>query len=333
MDFKDYYSALGLARTASDDEVRKSYRKLARKYHPDVSKEADAEQRMRELNEAYDVLRDKEKRAAYDALAERVASGQQAGAGAGGGAGAGAHGFTPPPGWDQGFDFQRSGGGPADDAEFSEFFSSLFGAAQRRQAGQRQARARGEDQHAAIEIDVATALRGGVRELQLRALELDAQGEPHLVQRTLEVRIPAGVRPGQFIRLAGQGLPGHGGDAAGDLFLEVRITPDARYRVDGFDLTMPLPVTPSEAALGAQVRVALPNGDEVEVTVPPNSRPGRKLRLKERGFPGKQPGHLYLELEIALPPADSAAARAAYEALAQASAGFDPRRHLATKGA
>lgn len=321
MEFKDYYSALGVPKTAAEDEIRKAYRKLARKYHPDVSKEADAELRMRAVNEAYDVLRDKDKRAAYDALAARVASGQ---------AGAGAHDFAPPPGWDQGFDFRRSGGGPADDADFSDFFSSLFGAAQRRQAQQRQARARGEDQHAAIEIDVATALRGGERELQLRALELDAHGEPQLVQRTLQVRIPAGVRPGQYIRLAGQGLPGHGGEPPGDLFLEVRIAPDARWRVEGNDLHMRLPVTPTEAALGARVRVPLPAGGEVEVGVPPGSRSGRRLRLKERGFPGRQPGHLYLELEIALPPADSAAARAAYEALAQAVAGFDPRAALAT---
>lgn len=321
MEFKDYYSALGVAKAASQDEVRKAYRKLARKYHPDVSQEADAEARMRELNEAYDVLRDKDKRAAYDALAERVASGRT-GPGADGMQG----GFQPPPGWDAGFDFQRSAGGPADEADFSEFFSSLFGAAQRRQAERRQASARGEDQHAAIEIDLLTALRGGERELQLRALELDAQGEPQLVQRTLRVGIPAGVRPGQLIRLAGQGLPGHGGQPAGDLFLEVRIAPDARWHIEGQDITMPLPVTPSEAALGAQVRVDLPGGETVEVGVPAGSRAGRKLRLKERGLPGKAPGHLYLELQIVLPPADSAAARAAYEALAQASAGFDPRR-------
>ena len=220
MDFKDYYSALGVAKAASEDEVRKAYRKLARKYHPDVSKEADAERRMRDLNEAYDVLRDKDKRAAYDALAERMASGPQPGAGA--------QGFAPPPGWDQGFDFQRGGGtgagtgGPADDADFSEFFSSLFGAAQRRQTQQRSARMRGDDQHAAIDIDLLAAVRGGTHTLQLQALELDAQGEPHVVQRTLEVRIPPGVRPGQLIRLAGQGLPGHGGEPAGDLFLEVR---------------------------------------------------------------------------------------------------------------
>jgi curved DNA-binding protein len=320
MEFKDYYSALGVPKTATDDAVRKAYRKLARKYHPDVSQEADAETRMRDVNEAYDVLRDKDKRAAYDALAERVASGARAAPDG--------RGYAPPPGWDEGFDFQRQGGGPADEADFSEFFSSLFGAAQRRQAQQRQARARGDDQHAAIEIDLVTALRGGERLLSLRALELDAQGHPQFVQRQLQVRIPPGVRPGQLIRLAGQGLPGHGGEPAGDLFLEVRITPDARWRVEGRDITMGLPVTPSEAALGAQVRVPLPNGDEVEVGVPPNSRPGRRLRLKERGFGGREPGHLYLELQIVLPPADSAAARAAYEALAQASTGFDPRRAM-----
>ena len=321
MDFKDYYNALGVDRKASCDDIRKAYRRLARKYHPDVSQEADAEQRMKEVNEAYEVLHDADKRAAYDALAERVASGAH-----GGGAGGGAHGFTPPPGWDQGFDF--SGGAPGGDADFSEFFSSLFGAARRRQAQQRHTHMRGDDQHATIEVDVATALRGGERMLQIQALELDAQGQPQVVQRTLQVRIPAGVRPGQLIRLAGQGLPGHGGEPAGDLFLELRIAPDPRYCVEGLDLTMKLPVTPSEAALGAQVHVPLPNGDEVELTVPPGSRPGRRLRLKERGFAGKPPGHLYLELEIALPPADTEAARAAYAALAKASAGFDPRRTL-----
>lgn len=329
MDFKDYYSALGVDRKATADEVRKAYRKLARKYHPDVSQEADAEARMKDVNEAYEVLHDAEKRAAYDALADRVASGAAHGSA---GRSAGTQGFTPPPSWDEGFDFSRArhGGtaGPADDADFSDFFSSLFGAAQRRQAQQRQPRMRGDDQHAAIEVDLPTSLRGGEHTLQLQAMELDDDGQPQLVQRTLQVKIPPGVRPGQLIRLAGQGLPGHGGEPAGDLFLELRLAPDARWRVEGHDITMKLPVTPSEAALGAQVRVPLPNGDEVEVTVPPGSRPGRRLRLKERGFPGTTPGHLYLELELALPPADSEAARAAYEALARASAAFNPRSAL-----
>ncbi|MDM0045961.1 DnaJ C-terminal domain-containing protein [Variovorax dokdonensis] len=322
MDFKDYYQALGVERSASEDEVRKAYRKLARKYHPDVSKEPDAEVRMREVNEAYDVLRDKEKRSAYDALADRVAQGYGAGAQAGG--------FQPPPGWDEGFEFhQRSGrGGPADDAEFSEFFSSLFGQAQRRGAARQNFRARGEDHHAAIEISLEDALKGAEREITLRAMELDAQGQPQFVPRTLQVKIPPGVGPGQYIRLAGQGMPGHGGEPAGDLYLEVRIAPHKLYRVEGRDLYMTLPVTPSEAALGAQAKVPTPAGGVVEVSVPKNARNGLKLRLKGRGLAGKTPGDLYLLIDIVLPPADSDAVRQAYEALASASARFDPRSHL-----
>ena len=318
MEFKDYYSALGIARTASEDEVRKAYRKLARKYHPDVSKEADAEVRMRDINEAYDVLRDKEKRAAYDALADRVARG-----------GHSEHDFQPPPGWDTGFEFHRGPNqGPADHADFSEFFSSLFGEAERRSAARRNHRARGEDHHAAIEIALEDAINGAEREITLRAQKLDAQGRPGFETRTLSVKIPPGVHPGQFIRLAGQGMPGHGGEPAGDLYLEVRIAPHPLYRVEDRDVYMTLPVTPTEAALGAQVRVPVPAGGAVEVTVPRNARGGLKLRLKGRGLGGKQPGDLYLLLEIALPPAESDAARRAYEQLAQASASFNPRQHL-----
>jgi curved DNA-binding protein len=307
MEFKDYYKALEIERTASPDEVRKAYRKLARKYHPDVSKEADAQARMRDINEANDVLRDKDKRAAYDALADRVARGGHPGEGN----------FQPPPGWDEGFEFHRAPGqGPADHAEFSEFFSSVFGKAEQRASASRNYRARGEDHHAAIEISVEDAINGAQREITLRALENDAQGQPTFVNRTLSVKIPAGVHPGQFIRLTGHGMPGHGGEPAGDLYLEVRIAAHALYRVEGRDLYMTLPVTPTEAALGV-----------VEVTVPANARSGLKLRLKDRGLPGKPPGHLYLLLDIALPPADTEVARKAYEQLAQA-APFNPRRHL-----
>lgn len=320
MDFKDYYSALGVARGASDDDIRKAYRKLARKYHPDVSKEADAEAKMRDLNEAKDVLSDKEKRAAYDQLADRVARG-----------GSPDGGFNPPPGWDDGFEFRRGPAqGPADHAEFSDFFSSIFGNARGGAAGGGQRapyREKGEDHHAAIEISLEDALHGAERQISLRAQEIDAQGRPKLVNRTLDVKIPAGVRPGQFIRLSGQGLPGHGGEAAGDLYLEVRITPHKLYRIDGNDLYMTLPITPTEAALGAQVTVPTPSGAHVDVTVPKGARSGMKLRLKERGLPGKTPGHLYLLLEIALPPADTEAVRAAYEQLAKA-APFNPRQHL-----
>ena len=317
MDFKDYYKTLGLERGASEDDVRKAYRKLARKYHPDVSKEPDAEARMRDINEANDVLRDKEKRAAYDQLADHVARG-----------GSPDGGFQPPPGWDEGFEFRRGPhAGPADHADFSEFFSSMFGAAERRGAQRRNYRARGEDHHASIEIPLEDAIKGGEREITLRSQEIDAQGRPEWKTRTLSVKIPAGVHPGQYIRLAGQGMPGHGGEPAGDLYLEVRIAPHKLYRVEDRDLYMTLPVTPTEAALGAKVQVPTPAGGVVEVTVPPNARSGLKLRLKDRGLPGKPPGHLYLLIEIALAPATTEAARKAYEQLAQA-APFDPRRHL-----
>ncbi|VWX62812.1 Curved DNA-binding protein [Burkholderiales bacterium 8X] len=318
MEFKDYYQVLGLERGASADDIRKAYRKLARKYHPDVSKEADAEVKMRDVNEANGVLGDAEKRAAYDQLFDQVARG-----------GSPNGDFRPPPNWDEGFEFhRRTGGGPADDADFSDFFSSMFGAAERRSAERRQYRARGEDHHAAIEISLEDALRGGERELSLRSQAIDENGQPQWKTRTLSVKIPAGVHPGQYIRLAGQGLPGHGGEAAGDLYLEVRIAPHELFRIEGRDLYLTLPITPSEGALGAQVKVPTPLGGVVEVTVPPGARNGLKLRLKERGLPGKPPGDLYLLLDIALPPAQSEAARKAYEQLAQATTGFDPRRHL-----
>ncbi|MGI4777412.1 MAG: DnaJ C-terminal domain-containing protein [Janthinobacterium lividum] len=321
MDFKDYYKVLGVERTASEDEVRKAYRKLARKYHPDVSKEADAEVKMRDVNEANDVLRDKEKRAAYDALADRVARGGNPEAD-----------FQPPPGWDEGYEFHRGprngGSGPGEQADFSDFFSSLFGESERRSAARQNHRARGEDHHAAIVISLEDALNGSERELSLRAMETGANGEPEWKTRTLGVKIPAGVHPGQFIRLAKQGMPGHGGEAPGDLYLEVRIAPHKLYRIEGRDLYMTLPVTPSEAALGAQVEVPVPGGGAVEVTVPAKARNGLKLRLKGRGLAGNPAGDLYLMLDIALPPADSDAVRQAYEQLAKAAASFQPRRNL-----
>ncbi|MGI4814651.1 MAG: DnaJ C-terminal domain-containing protein [Janthinobacterium lividum] len=332
MEFKDYYSILGLKPAASEDEIRRAYRKFARKYHPDVSKEADAEVRMRDINEAYDVLRDKEKRSAYDNLAAQVGSG-----------GRGAD-FAPPPGWDQGFEFRQGprgagmgerGAGAASEADFSEFFSSIFGqagrAAHARGAGgsagaQPEFRARGEDHHAAIEVSLDDALHGATRDITLRAMEADAQGRAQWRNRTLSVNIPAGIREGQYIRLAGQGMPGYGGESSGDLYLEVRFQPHPLYRVEGRDLYMNLPVTPSEAALGAAVTAPTPGGS-VEVTIPPNSRGGRKLRLKGRGIPGDPAGDLYLLLEIVLPPADSEIARQAYQKLAH-DLPFNPRSHL-----
>lgn len=309
MEFKDYYGILGVERGASDDEIRRSYRKLARKYHPDVSKESDAEARMRDVNEAYDVLRDQEKRQAYDNLAAGVSPDG---------------GFQPPPGWDEGFEFHR-GAAPGDEAQFSEFFSSLFGGA-RRHGPQQDFRARGEDHHAAIEVDLEDALHGVTRDISLRSMRMDDQGRPQMSTRTLSVRIPAGVREGQYIRLGGQGMPGYGGGENGDLYLEVRFKPHARYRVEGRDLYMSLPVAPWEAALGAQVEAPTPGGT-VEVSIPAGSANGRKLRLRGRGIPGDPPGDLYLVLELALPPADTEAAKQAYRKMQQ-DLPFNPRRHL-----
>lgn len=311
MEFKDYYSILGVEQGASDDDIRKAYRKLARKYHPDVSKESDAETRMRDVNEAYDVLRDAEKRQAYDNLAAGVSP---------------EGGFQPPPGWDEGFEFHR-GAAAGDEAQFSEFFSSLFGGRGARHGGRQQEfRTRGEDHHAAIEVDLEDAIKGATRDISLRSMQMDDQGRPHMQSRTLSVKIPAGVREGQYIRLAGQGMPGYGGGESGDLYLEVRFKPHPRYRAEGRDLYMTLPVAPWEAALGASVKAPTPGGT-VEVSVPPGSGNGRKLRLRGRGIPGDPPGDLYLVLDLVLPPADSEAAKAAYRKLQQ-DLPFNPRRNL-----
>lgn len=310
VEFRDYYQTLGVDRTASADEIRKAYRKLARKYHPDVSKEADAEIRMKEVNEANAVLSDVEKRAAYDQLGGRYRAGQE---------------FQPPPDWDAGFEFSGGGFSAADMGDSSDFFASLFGRAGR--AGKSEGfRMHGEDHHAKVLIDLADAYQGATREITLRVPRMDEQGRVALREHVLNVRIPAGVKAGQHIRLAGQGGPGLGGGTAGDLYLEIHFRPDPRYRVDGRDVYETVPVTPWEAALGAAIETPTPSGP-VQVKVPAGSQTGRKLRLKARGIPGKPPGDLYVVLEVVLPPADSDAARQIYETMARELA-FDPRRTM-----
>ncbi len=310
LQFKDYYETLGVPRDASADQIKKAFRRLARKYHPDVSKEPNAELRMKEINEANAVLSDPEKRAAYDALGSGHAAGEE---------------FRPPPNWDAGFEFSGPGFGGADAGDFSDFFAELFGRmGQARHAGGRGARMRGEDHHARILLDVEDAWRGSQQRITLRVPKVDDQGRVTLETRTLDVQIPAGVREGQLIRLAGQGSPATEQGPAGDLYLEVHFKPHPRFRIDGRDLVMELPLAPWEAALGAVVPVVLPDGKTLKIRAPPGAQTGGQLVVRGRGVPGDPPGDLMLNLRVVLPPADTPRARELYESMAR-ELNFDPR--------
>jgi curved DNA-binding protein len=315
MRYKDYYSVMGVARDAPQDEIKRAYRKLARKYHPDVSSEPDAETRFKELGEAYEVLKDPEKRAAYDRLGADWKAGQD---------------FRPPPDWNEGFEFHGGEFTGAASENFSDFFDSLFGRDVPGGGFARSARssfhARGEDTYARILIDLEDAYNGKTRAVTLEHTEIDPNGRPSAKKRTLNVRIPKGVRQGQHIRLAAQGSPGLGKGEPGDLYLEVEFRPHRYYRVEGKDVFIDLPVAPWEAALGATVKVTTPSG-KVDLRIPPNSANGRKLRLKDRGIPAKQPGDLFVVLNLALPGADDEAAKAAYAEFASAF-DFNPRAEI-----
>jgi curved DNA-binding protein len=314
MEFKDYYAALGVAKDAGADDIKRAYRKMARKYHPDVSKEAGAEERFKQVAEAYEVLKDPEKRAAYDSAGQRW---QQHGRGA-----------EPPPDWNAGFEFQGAEFGDAAEMDRSDFFEALFGRHARAASQARRTRAaRGEDHHAKMAITLEDAYRGATRMLSLRMPALDAHGGVQWQERQLEVTIPKGVRAGQHLRLAGQGSPGHGQAPAGDLFLELEFEPHPLYTVDGRDVTLALPVAPWEAALGASVRVPTPDG-ELELTIPRGSASGRKLRVRGKGIPSNPPGDLYYVLQIAVPPAGTPELEQAYRTLAERAGAFDPRATL-----
>ncbi len=314
MDFRDYYSIMGVERGASQDEIKRAYRKLARKFHPDVSKEADAETRFKEVGEAYAVLKDPEKRAAYDQLGENWKAGQD---------------FHAPPDWNEGFEFSGGGYTGDDTSAYSDFFESLFGQrfssaqADRRYAG---FHAHGEDHHAKVLIDLEDAYHGATRSITLRTPELDSGGHLTTKQRTLKVKIPKGVKQGQNIRLSGQGSPGQGEGRAGDLYLEIEFNPHGMYRVEGRDVYLDLPVTPWEAALGATIKAPTPVG-LVDLKIPEGTSAARKLRLQKRGIPGEPPGDMYVMLNISLPPADSDTARDLYHKMEQELA-YNPRSKL-----
>lgn len=317
MEYKDYYKIMGVARDATQAEIKRIYRQLARKYHPDVSKAADAEARFKELGEAYAVLKDPEKRAAYDQLGSNWKAGQD---------------FSPPPDWNAGFEF--SGDGRADGnsgfspGDFSDFFEALYG---RGFAGGNQDRqafnAQGQDHHAKVMIDLEDAYTGATRTITLERPEADTEGRVSMRAHKLNVKIPRGIRGGQHIRLVGQGTPGAGQSKPGDLYLEIGFRSHVHYRVEQRDVYLDLPVAPWEAALGAMVKVPTPDG-MVELRIPAGSCAGSKLRLKGRGIPGSTPGDLYAVLGIALPPADSETANTFYLYMAGQFTSFNPRARL-----
>lgn len=309
MEYKDYYAILGVARSATQDEIKRSYRKLARKYHPDVSQQADAEARFKELGEAYEVLKDPEKRAAYDQLGSNWKAQQD---------------FRPPPEWGAGFEFHGGPGGGGQH-DFSDFFETLFGQASG-SGGRGRSRgfqSQGEDHHAKILIDLEDSYRGGSRSISLKVPELTGDGHVVTRNRTLKVNIPKGVRQGQQIRLSGQGATGMGGGRAGDLYLEVGFNPHRYYRVEGSDVYLDLPLAPWEAALGASIKVPTPSG-VVDMKIPANSPAGKKLRIKGRGIPSRTPGDLYVVLQIVLPSSDDDKARNIYQQMRE-EVEFNPR--------
>jgi curved DNA-binding protein len=295
MRFHDYYETLGVKPDAGADEIKQAYRKLARKFHPDVSKEPKAEDRFKEINEAYEALREPERRREYDrARAGGFRAGDE---------------FRPGPGGG-GFEYDFGDG----NGQFSDFFESLFG---RMRGGPRRAGREGPSEtRAEFEIDLETAYAGGKQRVNLQAGRST---------RTLEVKVPKGIASGQSIRLAGQGPLGPDGEP-GDLLLTIRIRPHPRFRLDGRDVTMDLPIAPWEAALGG--RVSVPTlGGAVDMAIPAGSQSGRKLRLKGRGLgSASTQGDQYVILQVHTPAADDAHARAAYEAFQAAFPGYDPRR-------
>ncbi|MEJ2115007.1 MAG: DnaJ C-terminal domain-containing protein [Gammaproteobacteria bacterium] len=314
MDYKDYYKIMGVDRDANHDDIKRSYRKLARKYHPDVSKEKNAEDKFKEVGEAYEVLKDPEKRAAYDQLGANWQAGQD---------------FQPPPDWDAGFEFSGGGYTQADNVAFSDFFETLFGQGFGSSRGKRAYQgyqARGEDHHAKVLIDLEDSYQGTEREITLRTPIIDNDGRVINKERKLSVKIPKGVKQGQKVRLVGQGSPGIAGGEPGDLFLEIEFKPHGIYHVEGKDVYLDLPVTPWEAALGANVKIPTPLG-KLDLKIPSNSSGGRKLRLKGQGIPGASPGDIYVTLRVMLPPAESETAKKLYREMEQKLA-FNPRVEL-----
>jgi len=312
MKYKDYYKVLGIGRTASADEIKKAYRKLAHKFHPDVSKEKNAKEKFQEIGEAYETLKNPEKRAAYDQLGSGFAAGQD---------------FRPPPDWERQFGegFARGGGASHaafDEADLADLFAGLSG----RRAGGRFPMP-GQDYVVEARITLEQAARGTEVELNLEVVEHDADGVPHRMPRTLRVKVPKGATAGQRLRIPGKGGKGFDGGRDGDLFLNIALAPHRLFRATGHDLYVDLPLAPWEAVLGASVEVPTLDG-AVRLKVPAGTKAGQQLRLAGRGLPKRDGGgDLYAVVQIAVPPAPSARERELFEQLARDSQ-FEPRRHF-----
>jgi curved DNA-binding protein len=320
--FRDYYEVLGVSRTATQEEMQRAYRKLARKYHPDVSKAKDAEDKFKEINEAYEVLKDPEKRQKYDQLGANWKAGQD---------------FRPPPGWDM--HFGSGGAGQSefqwgDAGGFSDFFETLFGG-QAQRGHSRAGRGRrgggpvwtqaGADQEAAIRIPLEEAFLGATKPITMQMQSVTPEGQLAVQEKSYEVKVPAGILDGQKIRLAGQGGEGTGGGPRGDLYLKVEIELHPIFRMNGRDLTMDLPIAPWEAVLGAEVQLMTLAGT-VTLKVPAGTQSGQKLRLRGRGMPNPRgaPGDLYALISIVVPKEPSGRERELFEELQKVSS-FRPR--------
>ena len=313
MEYQNYYKILGVSRDATVNEIKKSYRKLARKYHPDVSGDPNAEEKFKQVKEAYEVLKDPEKRKSYDTIGSGWKQGQ---------------GFTPPPGWK----FHPSdieGMKPEFQEGFSEFFESLFGGRLGRAAywKQHEFEQRGQDQHSRVTISLEEACNGVTRLITLQ--ESSQVGQVISKRRQLRVKIHAGVTENQQIRLKGQGAPGIGGGPNGDLYLEIHLAPHPLFTVEGQDIYLNLPVTPWEAALGCKVSIPTLRGP-VDLTIPSGSQTGQKLRLKGRGLSGKNPGDQYVLIKIYTPEPKNDQQRELYRQMAK-QIPFNPRKELSRK--
>lgn len=321
MDFKDYYAVLGVSESASPEEIKKAYRKLARKFHPDVSKEENATEKFKDVGEAYEVLKDPEKRAEYDQL--RKYGAREDGS------------FEPPPGWQSASGFSGGGYTEADASRFSDFFEQIFGAGGHGSQGfsgagggfRQSARMRGEDVHARLPLFLEEAFAGCEKQVSFTVHEVDSHGRLIPRQKTLKVKIPAGMQEGQHLRLKGQGSPGVGGGSAGDLLLEIELAPHPLFAVEGRDVVVTVPIAPWEAALGASIIVPTV-GSKVNLKVPKGSNTGRRLRLKGKGFPGKHPGDQIIILQVVMPEQHSPEAEKLYEQLASIESNFNPRSKL-----